>query len=133
MNFLTGQSGVGKSTIVNTLRGLRPKAPGAAEVSSVQMTGVKAPFRQEGYPSPFIDSVVYYDLPGYGTQAVSRSTFVERYDLLNKYDAFILVTEGRVDESDVLLYDLLKRQHGRNLFLVRNKVNRSRGCTLAQF
>ena len=34
-----GQSGVGKSTLVNTLRGLGPTSRGAAPVSSTQMTG----------------------------------------------------------------------------------------------
>jgi len=61
---ITGQSGVGKSTLTNTMRGLPPSARGAAPVSPTQMTGVRAPYQPEGYPALFHPGVIYYDLPG---------------------------------------------------------------------
>uniref|UniRef100_A0A7S2H5E8 IRG-type G domain-containing protein n=1 Tax=Octactis speculum TaxID=3111310 RepID=A0A7S2H5E8_9STRA len=117
-----GQSGVGKSTLVNTLRGLSPDAPGAARVSVTQMTGVKSEVAKEGYVSSFYPSVVYHDLPGCGTTQWPRDSYVERFNLPEAFDAYILVTERRVDESDVWLHTLL-RNHSKPVFVVRNKVN----------
>ena len=39
------------------------------------------------------------------------------------FDAFILVTERRVDESDVWIYNEIRHRLNKPVFLVRNKIN----------
>ena len=58
----------------------------------------------------------------YRTAAVPRAEYIDTFHLRDRYDAFILVVERRVDESDLWLYDFLMRNEKR-VFLVRNKVN----------
>jgi energy-coupling factor transporter ATP-binding protein EcfA2 len=102
---ITGQSGVGKSTLVNTLRGLPPTALSAAPVSPLQMTGVKAPYKEDGYASPYSPGVVYHDLPGCGTAAVPAcGPLYYQAFAMSRFDAFILVTSGRVEDSDLQIY-----------------------------
>ncbi len=88
---MTGQSGVGKSTLVNTLRGLKAASGGAAAVSPTQMTGVRSPYEAGGYPSPENSRVVWHDLPGCGTERIPCGASYYRDYELDRFDAFILV------------------------------------------
>jgi energy-coupling factor transporter ATP-binding protein EcfA2 len=109
---ITGQSGVGKSTLVNTLRGLPPTAQGAAPVSTLQMTGVKVPYNEDGFESPYSPGVIYHDLPGCGTTAVPACgpLYYEAFNM-DRFDAFVLVTSGRVEDSDIQMYrELIDRK-----------------------
>ena len=131
---ITGQSGVGKSTLVNTLRGLPPTALSAAPVSPLQMTGVKAPYKEDGYASPHSPGVVYHDLPGCGTAAVPAcGPLYYQAFAMSRFDAFILVTSGRVEDSDLQIYREIVSQgqismanHG--VIVAINRSGHGRGC-----
>ena len=94
---VVGQAGTGKSTLVNTMRGLAPAAKGAAPTSPTQMTGVRAPYEASGYSAPGHPGVVYHDLPGCGTPAAGACgpEYVVRFGL-DRFDAFVLATQRRV-------------------------------------
>jgi len=76
-----------------------------AVISTLQMTGVKAPYNEDGFASPYSPGVVYHDLPGCGTTAIPPCgpLYYEAFDM-DRFDAFILVTSGRVEDSDIRIY-----------------------------
>jgi predicted GTPase len=59
---ITGQSGVGKSTFINAIQGLRAEDPDAADVGVVETTKSIVSYRDKNNTN-----LVYWDLPGYGT------------------------------------------------------------------
>ncbi|CAF4802714.1 unnamed protein product, partial [Rotaria socialis] len=61
---------IGKSSLINTLRGLKPGSDGAAKVCEVECTQEIAE-----YPDPTHPNLIYYDLPGVGTPKFSRSEY----------------------------------------------------------
>ena len=75
---LVGRSGVGKSSMVNALRGVRSSAADAAKLShGVSGTGERDgfEFRPEGYASAHAKGVYYVDMPGSGTANFSTDTY----------------------------------------------------------
>lgn len=56
---ITGNSGSGKSMLINTLRGLLPSDPGAAQTGFKETTSAKTP-----YPHPNNQNLIFWDLPG---------------------------------------------------------------------
>ncbi|KAI9025615.1 interferon-inducible GTPase-domain-containing protein, partial [Hyaloraphidium curvatum] len=65
-----GPSGVGKSSLVNALLGLRNGAPGAADTGIVETT---ATIKKYNNPSlPYLDN---WDIPGAGTENHPAATY----------------------------------------------------------
>lgn len=70
--FIIGPSGTGKSTLVNTLRGMRAKDAGAAKTGVTETTHKRQAYDMPNYPYAQI-----HDLPGGGTKAHPQSTYCE--------------------------------------------------------
>lgn len=104
---IVGESGTGKSSLINAIFGEY-----VAEVGDVEKTD-KAYFYER-------DGLTFVDLPGCGTESFPADTYVERFELLKDFDAFLLVARERVMENDVALYRAL-RAAGKPVFVIRNK------------
>jgi len=96
--------GVGKSSLVNRLRGLTDLSPGAAKVGITQTT-----MEVGSYPHPLNANFILYDLPGVGTTKFPKETYFEKYRL-NEAHFVILVTRNRFSSNDHLIYKYCQTQ-----------------------
>lgn len=111
-----GASGVGKSTFINTMRGLKASDFGAAPVGSTHTT-----FQAMSYPHPHNPMLVFWDLPGVGTQRFPQETYLQMIDV-DRYDCFMIMTSTRVCQTDVWLGKELKKRK-KYFYFVRSKVD----------
>jgi len=117
VNFgVIGKSKVGKSTFINTFRGLKPKHPKAAKVNHKECTD-----KIEPYPFPNAKQRILWDLPGVGTVKFPRDTYLCDIEI-QIYDCFIfLVSESVIDLDKWLYTELLKLN--KKCFIVRTKMD----------
>lgn len=114
---VTGNSGVGKSSFINTVRGLRARDAGAAEVSPNEAT-------REPTPYDLADLSVkakLWDLPGAGTRRWPRESYVQQTGL-RYFDVVIILTASRYTETEIMIADELK-QFNVPFLMARNKVD----------
>ncbi|XP_056455104.1 interferon-inducible GTPase 5-like isoform X2 [Gadus chalcogrammus] len=111
---VTGQSGVGKSTVVNAFRGIDNTDERAAP------TGVETT-KPEPYPHPIYPNVTLWDLPGIGTTNFPADQYLERSGFEN-VDLFIIVSAGRFRENDAKLAQEIKKM-GKKFYFVRSKID----------
>jgi len=111
-----GGTGVGKSSLVNGIRGLRNKATDAAPVGETDCTkSVKR------YKDPRFPWIVWCDVPGAGTQDRSTARYFEQYGLF-LMDFILVVCASRLKELDM---EILQRAHHYKIpaALVRSKAD----------
>ena len=113
---VTGGSGVGKSTLVNTFRGLSANDIDAAPVGVVEMTNEIISYTDPKHPE-----FTYWDLPGCGTPIFPRETYLTQVNF-NTYDFFLIVAANRFTENDAWLASEIQKQN-KQFFFIRNKVN----------
>ncbi|XP_067852866.1 interferon-inducible GTPase 5-like [Heptranchias perlo] len=113
---VTGETGAGKSTFINTMRGLRKNDKGAAKAGTTETT--MEPTR---YPHPILPNVYFWDLPGVGTLKFTANKYLEKMKF-NKYDFFIIVSDTRLTENYAKLAKEIK-QLGKNFYFVRSKID----------
>ena len=117
---VTGESGVGKSTFINTTRGLRRNDPGAAKTSSQGEGTMKV----QEYPDPRNPNfLLYYDLPGIGSPNFPKEEYTTKVQL-ERYDFFILLSKERFTENDLFLAKEIHRL-GKKLYFVRTQIDQS--------
>lgn len=109
-----GESGTGKSSLVNALRGyLKKGAPGWAPTGVVETT-------LEAFYYEHLDHrCLLWDLPGMGTCSVPREGYVEATGL-QYFDAIVLVVGNRFLEGDEAVIKYCK-EHNVALAVVRSK------------
>ncbi|XP_052787333.1 T-cell-specific guanine nucleotide triphosphate-binding protein 2-like isoform X1 [Mya arenaria] len=113
---VTGNSGVGKSSLINAFLGLKPNAPGAAAVGITETT-----MQVKAYPHPNNENFVLYDLPGVGTQLFRRKCYLKKVDF-NKYDFFLILSATRFTENEAWLARRANEQQ-KKFFFVRTKID----------
>ncbi|XP_032886837.1 interferon-inducible GTPase 5-like [Amblyraja radiata] len=113
---VTGDTGAGKSTFINAMRGLRKQNVGAAAVGTTETT-----MEPNGYPHPNLPNVRYWDLPGIGTTRFTAGSYLKEMQF-EKYDFFIIVSAGRFRENDAKLAKEIKRL-GKEFYFVLFKKN----------
>lgn len=106
---VVGESGTGKSSLINRIFGEY-----VAEVGSVEQTNEPTSYKK-GNSS----GLEFVDLPGTGTEKWPIESYITDLELLDKYDAFILVCRGRVMKNEIILYREL-RNSDKQVFVVRN-------------
>jgi len=114
---ITGRSGVGKSTLINSLRGLMADDPEAAAVNEDECT---ANDKMTKYPHPKAKNLMLWDCPGSDTQE-PRATY-SHDNFLVGFDFLIVVFTDRFGEAEI---DPMKQAtaHKVPFACVRNKVN----------
>ncbi|CAF2997857.1 unnamed protein product [Rotaria sp. Silwood2] len=121
---VTGSSGQGKSSLINTLRGLKSKSPGAAKVGVVECTNTVTE-----YADPKHRNLIYYDLPGVGTSSYPRDRYFEiiksqtkDYVEIRDFDFFLIVSAGRFTQDDVWLAEQIQK-FGKQFYFLRTKID----------
>jgi GTP-binding protein EngB required for normal cell division/uncharacterized protein (DUF697 family) len=113
---LTGKSGVGKSSFINSIRNLKPDDPGFATTSSYGNTTKQATV----YEYPGNPKITLHDLPGFGTTQFSKNKYEEKTEL-HKYD-YVLIFVGNIEENDIDIARKLKEMNNSFCF-VRSKLD----------
>ncbi|KAM9048263.1 LOW QUALITY PROTEIN: interferon-inducible GTPase 5-like [Megaptera novaeangliae] len=112
---VTGGMGSGKSTFVNTIRGLGDKDPTSACTGVVEMTVDPTP-----YPHPKYPNIVIWDLPGIGAHAFRADKYLQRV-LLGWYDFFLIITlESFAADHAQLALEI--RRRGKRFYCMHSKV-----------
>ncbi|XP_063077000.1 interferon-inducible GTPase 5-like [Engraulis encrasicolus] len=122
---ITGDTGTGKSSLVNAIRGLTSKPNGDATVtagSAWAPTGsVETTKAVNMYPHPTMPNVRFWDLPGIGSLNFPEKTYLKAVNF-KMYDFFMLVSSNRFTETDLKLANNIKKQK-KNFYFVRSKVD----------
>ncbi|XP_032084019.1 interferon-inducible GTPase 5-like [Thamnophis elegans] len=113
---VTGESGSGKSSFVNAIRGLGDEEDASAPTGVVETTEKPTP-----YPHPKYPNVTLWDLPGIGTPTFRASTYLRQVHF-SRYDFFILIASERFKASHVQLAKAIS-QVGKKFYFVRSKVD----------
>ncbi|XP_053254056.1 interferon-inducible GTPase 5-like isoform X1 [Podarcis raffonei] len=113
---VTGESGSGKSSFVNAIRGLGDEDEGSADTGVVETTKEPTPYSHPKHPN-----VTVWDLPGIGTPDFQSSTYLEQVNF-SRYDFFILIASERFKSNHAQLAQEIQRL-GKCFYFVRSKVD----------
>lgn len=117
-----GKVGVGKSSLVNAIRGLQPRSPEAAPVGIGHTTRRPRPYSFNGQMATLTRNMArIWDLPGAGTKDWPLSTYICDAGLRH-FDGIVFVTCGAFTENEAELLNQLvvfKVPY----YIVRNKVD----------
>ncbi|KAL1764638.1 interferon-inducible GTPase 1-like [Sigmodon hispidus] len=113
---VTGESGTGKSTFINVMRGVRHEEEGAAQIGVVETT-----MERHSYTHPNIPSVVFWDLPGIGTTNFPPGEYLEKMKF-HEYDFFIIISATRFKKNDIDLAKAISMMK-KDFYFVRTKVD----------
>lgn len=117
-----GRVGVGKSTLINALRGLRPRDTDAAPVGIGHTTRRPKPYNFVGDVAMLTRNMArLWDLPGAGTKEWPCASYV-RDAGLRHFDGVIFVTSDAFSEVEAALMRQLQ-QFKVPYYIVRNKVD----------
>ncbi|XP_030641240.1 interferon-inducible GTPase 5-like [Chanos chanos] len=94
---VTGQTGAGKSSLVNAIRGLSDDDPGAAPTGAKETT-----MERIMYLHPKMPNIRIWDLPGIWSQNFKAKQYIKDVKF-NTYDFFIIISSERFKESDIML------------------------------
>ncbi|XP_063056012.1 uncharacterized protein LOC134449834 [Engraulis encrasicolus] len=113
---ITGNTGAGKSSFVNAIRGVRDDEDGSAAtgVTETTMTSVM-------YPHPTMPNVQIWDLPGIGSPKFKAKQYLKDVKF-KTYDFFIIITSERFKENDIMLAKEIKRKK-KLFYFVRSKID----------
>ncbi|CAB3999842.1 interferon-inducible GTPase 5-like [Paramuricea clavata] len=114
---ITGDSGTGKSTFINAIRGLNDDDDGAAKVDVVEAT--KEPTE---YQHPNNQMIIFVDLPGIGTPNYPNLPIYSEKVGLEDYDTFLIFTANRFTQNDLELAKKVK-SIGKSFSLIRTKID----------
>ncbi|XP_060583853.1 interferon-inducible GTPase 1-like isoform X2 [Ruditapes philippinarum] len=116
---VTGRSGVGKSSFINAIRGdIDESQPGYATVGNNECTK-----QRKAYPHPNNKLLIFWDLPGVGTDTFPRNTYLKHPEIrFQMYDMFIIMACDRFTQDESWLAEEIKKT-GRPYLFVRSKVD----------
>nr|XP_048275011.1 interferon-inducible GTPase 1-like [Myodes glareolus] len=113
---VTGESGGGKSSFINALRGVGPEDQDAAEEGVTETTMMRT-----SYKHPKIKSLTLWDLPGIGTMNFPPNDYLEKVKF-QEYDFFVIVSASRLTKLELDLAKAIIFMK-KNYYFVRTKVD----------
>uniref|UniRef100_A0AAQ5XWJ6 IRG-type G domain-containing protein n=1 Tax=Amphiprion ocellaris TaxID=80972 RepID=A0AAQ5XWJ6_AMPOC len=113
---VTGETGSGKSTFVNAVRGIDDEDDRAAPTGCVETTMEVTPYLHPKYPN-----VIFWDLPGIGTTNFPADKYLEHVGF-EKFDFFIIISADRFRENDVKLAREIQKME-KKFYFVRSKID----------
>ncbi|XP_069598600.1 interferon-inducible GTPase 5-like isoform X1 [Ranitomeya imitator] len=113
---ITGESGTGKSTFVNAIRGMDDEQEGSAKTGVVETTKVPGRYDHPQYPN-----VTVWDLPGIGTPNFVADSYLQSVEF-SRYDFFIILSSERFKQNDIDLAKAIQAMNKKFCF-VRSKVD----------
>ncbi|XP_016114366.1 interferon-inducible GTPase 5-like [Sinocyclocheilus grahami] len=113
---VTGETGSGKSSFVNALRGLKNEDDGAAPTGVIETTTLATK-----YEYPEMPNVKIWDLPGIGTPNFKAKKYLKDVEF-NTYDFFIILNSVRFTENDIMLAKEIRKQK-KSFYFVRSKID----------
>lgn len=113
---VTGETGSGKSSFINALRGIGHEGEGAAPTGVVETTMERLPYKHPKFPN-----VTFWDLPGIGSTTFTPETYLKKLNF-GEYDFFIITSDTRFRENDAQLAKAIGKT-GKNFYFVRTKVD----------
>ena len=117
---VTGQSGSGKSSLINRLRGFTSEDRKNPLYAAVGVTETTTEIRCYEFPSNPLLQIC--DLPGVGTQKFPIEEYPDRMKF-GDYDAFVLVTKDRFTENDKRLATMIQTTYKKPFFFCRSKMD----------
>ncbi|XP_028633538.1 uncharacterized protein LOC114629635 [Grammomys surdaster] len=115
---VTGETGTGKSSFINALRGVREEE----EEENAAPTGVlETTMMRNPYPHPKIPNVTIWDLPGIGTTKFEPKNYLTEMKF-GEYDFFIIISAARFKEIDACLAKAIAKMNTK-FYFVRTKVD----------
>ncbi|KAK7809982.1 hypothetical protein U0070_015719 [Myodes glareolus] len=113
---VTGETGTGKSTFINALRGLGQEDVGAAPTGVTETTLKRIP-----YLHPMFSQVTLWDLPGIGSTSFPPENYLTEMKF-GQYDFFIIISATRFKENDAQLAKAITKMN-MNFYFVRTKID----------
>lgn len=113
---VTGESGAGKSSLINALREIKAEEESAAEVGVTETT-----MKVYSYKHPKVKNLTLWDLPGIGTMKFQPKDYLEKVEF-KKYDFFIIVSATRFTNHEIELAKAIRIMK-KNYYFVRSKVD----------
>ena len=114
---LMGNSGSGKSSLINAFRNLTADDEGGAAVDVKECT--KEP---KSYSHPTNKNFNLWDLPGVGTPNFPKGSKYLQNVKFERYDFFLIVSSVRFTENDSWLADQIDKEKKR-FYFVRTKID----------
>ena len=115
-----GNSGAGKSSFVNAIRGVQDGDENAAKTGITETTRVPTAF-----PHPVNPNIRFWDLPGIGTPNYPDLHTFCKLVRIERYDTFLILSSTRFTENDKLLAAKVKSM-GKSFFFIRSKIDNDR-------
>mmetsp|Transcript_12403 Transcript_12403/g.29733 ORF Transcript_12403/g.29733 Transcript_12403/m.29733 type:complete len:290 (-) Transcript_12403:29-898(-) len=112
---VVGESGAGKSGLVNGLRGVKHNDPGAAPEGMTEMT-----ITQTKYLLFQNRNFALWDMPGHGTAKVPTKHYFSQFGLLHFHGVIICIKDGRVLEDNIEMVRMLQK-HQVPFYIVQNR------------
>jgi len=112
---ILGRSGVGKSSLCNSILDLSSEQTDSAPVGIIETTLIPTRYK-------LMENVFIWDVPGVSTPSISKDDYCKLIDI-NRYDMFLILSRGRFTEIDLWLSDIVRDRFNKTLFFIRTGID----------